>query len=164
VKEVIDALGIELSRVDITTSCRMFHPFKTMPSRLLAYFLEMEVLVKSHATATEPQVAFRSNSEIAIHVPDLARAEAFYAGVLGFRLVTKTDDQLEFDTGKLRLYVNRDPTSLISYIPSLDVPDYASAKRFLEAAGCKHVSAGVHSETVYFQDPFGLVFDIVERR
>jgi catechol 2,3-dioxygenase-like lactoylglutathione lyase family enzyme len=107
-------------------------------------------------------VAFRSNCEIAIHVPDLARAEVFYAGVLAFRLVAKSADQLEFDTGALRLYVNRDPQALRPYIPSLDVPDYAPARRYLEAAGCQVVSVGPHSGAVYFQDPFGLVFDVIE--
>jgi catechol 2,3-dioxygenase-like lactoylglutathione lyase family enzyme len=119
--------------------------------------------VATTATESEFRVAFQSNCEIAIHVPDLARAEAFYAGVLGFRLVAKSADQLEFDTGALRLYVNRDPQTVIPYIPSLDVPDYAAARRHLEAAGCKLVSAGTHSGAVYFQDPFGLVFDIIER-
>jgi catechol 2,3-dioxygenase-like lactoylglutathione lyase family enzyme len=109
------------------------------------------------------RVAFRSNCEVAIHVPDLARAEAFYRGVLGFRLVSQSDDQLEFDTGALRLFVNRDPEALRSYIPSLDVPDYAAARRHLEEAGCKTVSAGPHSGMVYFQDPFGLVFDVIQR-
>jgi catechol 2,3-dioxygenase-like lactoylglutathione lyase family enzyme len=111
----------------------------------------------------KPRVAFRSNCEIAIHVPDLTQAEAFYRGVLGFRLIAKSADQLEFDTGALRLYVNRDPDTLRPYIPSLDVPDYAAARRHLEAAGCKVVPAGVHSGAVYFQDPFGFVFDIIGR-
>lgn len=106
---------------------------------------------------------FRSNCEIAIHVPDLVRAEAFYGGVLGFQLVSRSPEQLEFDTGALRLYVNRDAGTLRSYIPSLDVPDYVVARRHLEAAGCKTVSAGSHSEAVYFQDPFGFLFDIIER-
>lgn len=114
-------------------------------------------------TGSESRVAFRSNCEIAIHVPDLGQAESFYAGVLGFPLVAKSADQLEFDTGALRLYVNRDPEVVRPYIPSLDVPDYAAARRYLEAAGCKVVSAGAHSAAVYFQDPFGLVFDIIER-
>jgi catechol 2,3-dioxygenase-like lactoylglutathione lyase family enzyme len=96
-------------------------------------------------------------------VPDLAWAEAFYAGVLGFRLLARSADQLEFDTGALRLYVNRDLEALRPYIPSLDVPDYAAARRHLEEAGCQLVSAGSHSGAVYFQDPFGLVFDIIER-
>jgi catechol 2,3-dioxygenase-like lactoylglutathione lyase family enzyme len=120
--------------------------------------------VNTAVSGSEPRVVFRSNCEIAIHVSDLARAEAFYAGVLGFRLLAKSADQLEFDTGALRLYVNRDLEALRPYIPSLDVADYAAARRHLEAAGCQLVSAGGHSGAVYFQDPFGLVFDIIERR
>ena len=117
----------------------------------------------SGAPASKSRVVFRSNCEVAIHVPDLARADAFYGGVLGFRLVAKSADQLEFDTGELRLFVNKDTEALRSYIPSLDVPDYAVARAHLVSAGCKTVPAGSHSGAVYFQDPFGLVFDIIER-
>src|SRR5713101_4984003 len=95
-------------------------------------------------TGADSGAAFRSNCEVAIHVPDLARAEAFYAGVPGFRLVAKAEDQLEFDTGALRLYVNRDTKVLRPYIPSIDVVDYAAARRHLETAGCATVSAGSH--------------------
>jgi catechol 2,3-dioxygenase-like lactoylglutathione lyase family enzyme len=95
-------------------------------------------------------------------VRDLAQAEAFYGQLLGFRLVRRTLDQLEFDTGELRLYVNRDTSSLISYIPSFDVEDYREARRFLEAAGCKLRFAG-EQPVPYFEDPFGFVFDIIER-
>jgi catechol 2,3-dioxygenase-like lactoylglutathione lyase family enzyme len=107
-------------------------------------------------------VQLRSNREIAIHVPDLARAEAFYGKLLGFRLIRRSLDQLEFDTGELRLYVNRDTASLIPYIPSFDVDDYSEARRFLEAAGCKLRFAG-EQPVPYFEDPFGFVFDIIER-
>ena len=104
----------------------------------------------------------RSNREMAIHVADLARAEAFYGKLLGFRLVRRSLDQLEFDTGELRLYVNRDASNPISYIPSFDVEDYHEARGFLEAAGCKVRFAGEQS-VPYFEDPFGFVFDIIER-
>ncbi len=104
----------------------------------------------------------RSNREIAIHVADLARADAFYGKLLGFRLVRRTLDQLEFDTGELRLYVNRDATKPISYIPSFDVEDYREARRFLEDAGCTVRFAG-EQPVPYFEDPFGFVFDIIER-
>jgi len=113
-------------------------------------------------TQTETRVQLRSNREIAIHVRDLGQAEAFYGKVLGFRLVRRTLDQLEFDTGELRLYVNRDASSLISYIPSFDVDDYREARRFLEEAGCTMRFAGTQS-VPYFEDPFGFVFDIIER-
>jgi catechol 2,3-dioxygenase-like lactoylglutathione lyase family enzyme len=113
-------------------------------------------------TQIEPRVQLRSNKEIAIHVRDLDRAEEFYGKVLGFRLVRRALDQLEFDTGELRLYVNRDTSSLISYIPSFDVDDYREARQFLEAAGCKLKFAG-EQPVPYFEDPFGFVFDIIER-
>jgi catechol 2,3-dioxygenase-like lactoylglutathione lyase family enzyme len=107
---------------------------------------------------------FRSNSEVAVHVPALAPAEAFYVGVLGFRLVARTDDYLELDTGALRLWVNRDPAAgEPSFIPSLDVPDLGAARRRLEAAGCTIVREHPDSRGLYFRDPLGLVVDVVER-
>jgi catechol 2,3-dioxygenase-like lactoylglutathione lyase family enzyme len=115
-------------------------------------------------TGPSSGVAFRSNCEVAIQVPDLQRAETFYRDVLGFTLVNKRADQLEFDTGVLRLYVNRDAQQVFSFIPSLDVDDYKAARQHLEAAGCATVRVNADSESVYFKDPFGLVFDIIERR
>lgn len=107
---------------------------------------------------------FRSNREIAIHAPDLDRAEGFYVGILGFQLLSRSTDQLVIDTGELRLYVNRDAFTSISYIPSFDVPDHEAARQELLAAGCKTFKSGAHPDAVYFVDPFGFVFDIIERR
>lgn len=113
-------------------------------------------------TDTDAQpVVFRSNSEVAIHVPDLDEAEGFYVTALGFRLVTKTDEYLEIDTGSLRLYVNHDPETSRSFIPSFDVTDMARAREHLDSIGCRTVS--LPNGGVYFEDPFGFVFDIVER-
>lgn len=111
--------------------------------------------------AAAAQVAFRSNNEIAIHVPDLTKAEAFYTGVLGCRVLAKTEDHLELETGALRLYVTQDADSLRSYIPSFDVPDLDAAKAHLKTAGCSTIP--LPSGGVYFQDPFGFAFDLIER-
>jgi catechol 2,3-dioxygenase-like lactoylglutathione lyase family enzyme len=119
--------------------------------------------MSTEATGSSLDIAFRSNCEVAIHVPDLDRAETFYRDVLGFTLLNKSADQLEFDTGVLRLYVNRDEQAVFSYIPSLDVPDYKAARAHLEATGCATVKVNTESDLVYFRDPFGLVFDIIER-
>ena len=107
------------------------------------------------------RVAFKSNTEVAIHVPDLDVARAFYEGVLGFRMIARTADYLEMDSGALRLYVNRDENDLRSFIPSLDVPNLTAAKEHLANAGCETVE--LESGGMYFKDPFGLVFDIVQR-
>ncbi len=115
----------------------------------------------SQDEAGTPNVAFKSNTEVAIHVPDLDKARAFYEGVLGFRLIARTANYLELDSGALRLYVNRDERDVRSFIPSLDVPDLAAAKEHLAAAGCETVL--LDSGGMYFKDPFGLVFDIIQR-
>lgn len=109
-----------------------------------------------------PPPKFHSSCEIAIHVSDLGTAERFYGQVLGFKLISKKPDLLEFETGSLRLFVKLDTAELISYIPSLEVADYKTARKYLEDAGCRTKTVGEGAAT-YFQDPFGLVFDIVER-
>jgi catechol 2,3-dioxygenase-like lactoylglutathione lyase family enzyme len=115
------------------------------------------------APITDARAPCRSNRELAIHVPDLARAKDFYCDVLGFRLLSEDATMLEIDTGELLLYVLHNSNGLLTYIPSFDVPDYNAARRQLEAAGCTAVPAGSHSTDVYFQDPFGFTFDIIER-
>src|SRR5471032_1350320 len=97
----------------------------------------------------DPSVAFRSNREVAIHVPDLERAKEFYCGTLGFRLISEDGTMLEIDTGELRLFVLHNPNGVMTYIPSLDVADYQSARRRLEAAGCVTVTAGARATDVY---------------
>jgi catechol 2,3-dioxygenase-like lactoylglutathione lyase family enzyme len=106
-------------------------------------------------------VTFRSNNDVALHVPDLARAESFYVNVLGFRLISRSDTQLHVDMGSFHLWINRDNT-LRPFIPSFDVSDYKSAERQLLAAGCKYVKPAPDSPCGYFQDPFGFMFDVIE--
>lgn len=110
-----------------------------------------------------PRVTFRTDGNVAIHVPDLVRAEGFYVGVLGFRLVRRSPEQLELETGALRLYVNLDRTNTRPFIPALEVPDYEAAKDHLRGAGCKILQEWPGGKALYFEDPFGLVLDIVER-
>jgi len=118
----------------------------------------------SNQTETESRLVFRSSSEIAVHVANLEKAEHFYAEVLGFRLLARTTRQLEFDTGRLRLYVNLDSKPLNSFIPSFDVADREAAREYLEGAGCKPVHISTHPGLYYMRDPFGMLFDIVERK
>ena len=108
-------------------------------------------------------MAFRSNREIAIHVDDVERADAFYVGVLGCRLVSRSEHGLELDTGQLRLYVNSWGINPRTYIPSFDVPDLAAARQHLLAAGTRVVAADAEGGSEYFVDPFGFIFDLVER-
>ncbi len=102
---------------------------------------------------------FRSNNCIAIHLTSLAKAERFYSDVLGFKLKSKTGTCLEYDTGQFLLYLNRSrkaqpPT------PSFSVKSIAKAKRLLMGARCQIVVD--RGSSLYFRDPFGNVFDVIE--
>lgn len=105
---------------------------------------------------------FESGRDIAIHVPDLARARAFYGGVLGFRLVLEDADKLAFHTGAFTLWVNQDE-QVRSYIPSFDVPSYEQAREHLIANGCRILQESPAEKALYFVDPFGIVADIIEK-
>ena len=102
---------------------------------------------------------FRSNNCVSVHLPDLRKAEAFYSGVLGFRLLAKTAAQLEYDTGRFLLYINKDAKPRPP-IPSFTVINASAAKAHLEQNGCEIIEE--HGSSLYFKDPFGLVYDVIQ--
>jgi len=102
---------------------------------------------------------FRSNNCVAIHLRSLAKAERFFGDVLGFKLKSKSKGRLEFDTGVLRLYVNRS-SAIQPPTLSFSVKSAARAKRLLKGAGCKIVADW--GGAFYFRDPFGVVHDVIE--
>lgn len=102
---------------------------------------------------------FRSNNCVAVHLPDLRKAEAFYTGVMGFRLLSKTATQLEYDTGRFLLHVNKGPKSMPP-IPSFTVISTKAAREHLEQNGCEIIEE--HGSALYFRDPFGMVYDVIE--
>lgn len=105
-------------------------------------------------------VVFRTNLDVSIRVDDLENAESFYGDVLGFRLVSKSSEHLEFDSGALRICVfcNEVPSA---FIPSLDVNDMDAARQHLKSAGCTLIPRP--DGGFYVQDPFGYLLDLVER-
>ena len=102
---------------------------------------------------------FRSNNCVSVYLPDLRKAEAFYSGVLGFRLLAKTNSQLEYDTGRFILCVNKG-AKIRPPIPSFTVINSAAAKSHLEQNGCEIVEE--RDGSLYFKDPFGMVYDVIE--
>jgi catechol 2,3-dioxygenase-like lactoylglutathione lyase family enzyme len=102
---------------------------------------------------------FRSNNGVAIHLKDLKKAEAFYGGVLGFRLRSKTRRQLMFETGHFHLYLNQ-ARKVQPPVLSFSVKDLGAARDFLRQHGCKIVADW--GGAFYFQDPFGVTFDVIE--
>jgi catechol 2,3-dioxygenase-like lactoylglutathione lyase family enzyme len=102
---------------------------------------------------------FRSNNCMAVHLADLKKAEAFYSGVLGFRLLAKTATQLEYDTGRVLLYVKKSNLARPP-VPSFSVINARQAKAVLEQNGCEILEDGIRS--LSFKDPFGFVYELVE--
>lgn len=108
---------------------------------------------------------FRGNNELAVHVAIPAAAARFYTDVLGCTLVRSDEDCIELTSGGLRLFLLRDPSPTHDVVvPSFDVPDREAALAHLKASGCTFVPIGPHApEGVYVRDPFGVIFDVIER-
>jgi catechol 2,3-dioxygenase-like lactoylglutathione lyase family enzyme len=103
---------------------------------------------------------FESNNCIAIHLKSLAKAERFFSDILGFKLRSKTRTYLEYDTGHFMLYVNRSSKAQPP-TPSFRVKSLSRARKLLKGAGCEIVVD--RGDSLYFRDPFGNIFDVVER-
>ncbi len=102
---------------------------------------------------------FRSNNCVAIHLKDLKKAEAFYGGILGFKLKGKTRRQLVFETGHFRLYLNQ-ARKVQPPVLSFSVKDLKGARQFLKQNGCRIVADW--GGALYCRDPFGVIFDVIE--
>jgi catechol 2,3-dioxygenase-like lactoylglutathione lyase family enzyme len=102
---------------------------------------------------------FKSNNCVAIHLEDITAAENFYTNVMKFRLLTKSEDHLEYETGHFLLYVNRDLNTQPP-IPSFTVKDIEAARKFLLENGCTILREDENS--LYFRDPFGITYDVIE--
>jgi catechol-2,3-dioxygenase len=102
---------------------------------------------------------FRSNNCVSVHLPDLRKAEAFYSGVMGFRLLEKSTSKLEYDTGRFLLNISKSDDLGVP-IPSFTVIYTAAARAHLEENGCEIVKS--HESGLYFRDPFGVVYEVIE--
>jgi len=123
--------------------------------------------LRAHAEATEaadPHVVFVATRDVAIEVPDLGPAEEFYAGTLGFHVRARGEKHLEIDAGAFTLWVNCVSGPRRSFIPSLDVRDLKKARECVEEAGCRIVQESPDGRGFYFEDPFGFVIDVAEKR
>ena len=105
---------------------------------------------------------FNATSCIAIHLPDLDKAAAFYSGVLGFEIVGRSDSELELSAGPLMLYVNKDLSAKRGFIPSVETTNFDEARAQLLAAGCTVVHEYGPPRGMYFRDPFGQLMDVIE--
>jgi catechol 2,3-dioxygenase-like lactoylglutathione lyase family enzyme len=102
---------------------------------------------------------FKSNNCVAIHLEDITAAQNFYTNVMKFKLVSSSEEYLEYDTGHFLLYVNRDLDTRPP-IPSFSVADIDAARQSLVENGC--VILREDENSLYFRDPFGITYDVIQ--
>lgn len=112
---------------------------------------------------TKSKPTFKTDGNFAIHVTDLQKAVDFYSNVMGFKLISKSENQVAYDTGVVCLYINKDE-KIMPFIPALEVQDYKEAKAHLLQNGCKVIKEFEEDHALYFTDPFGLTIDIIEKK
>ena len=110
-----------------------------------------------------------------IVAPDLARAEGFYGGVLGFVLKSRSDRRLVFAQDGADLVIFKGDanaaaarhgqtasTNFVFAVPALD-----AAMAALKAKGVEFLhavpAAGEFGRYAAFRDPFGNVLELLER-
>jgi predicted enzyme related to lactoylglutathione lyase len=104
----------------------------------------------------------RASRDVIIRSDTFEAAIRFYETVLGLPIVRRDASMVGFDAGAFRLYVERGP----SHGPVFDflVPEMHAAKQSLVAGGCTVVEEDASVPRCYLRDPFGLVFNIDERK
>lgn len=101
---------------------------------------------------------FTANRDVAISVETLEKSRKFYEETLGLKLVEKDAERAVYDAGHLTLYiVEGEPHPPVF---SFTVESLHAAKRRLLEGGCEIVVECENS--LYFRNPSGVVFDVIE--
>jgi len=106
--------------------------------------------------------SFRSSRDVIIQTNDFAKAVQFYETALGLTVTHRSPSLVGLETGAFCLYV--ESGSLPGPIFDFLVPDLEAAKSRLLAAGCTVVEENPSVPRCYIRDPYGLVFNIEEKR
>ncbi|HTC52823.1 MAG TPA: VOC family protein [Steroidobacteraceae bacterium] len=103
-------------------------------------------------------ITSQSSRDIIIRTDRWPEAIAFYEGVLGFRVIYRSQSLVGFETGAFCLYVEKGPP----HGPVLDflTPDVTALRDTLLAAGCRLVEENPTVPRCYLQDPFGITFNL----
>jgi predicted enzyme related to lactoylglutathione lyase len=105
---------------------------------------------------------FRASRDVIIRTEAFDDAIRFYESVFGLEIVHREAALVGFDAGAFRLYVEKGPAhgAVFDFL----VPRKQAAKHALIAAGCTLVEEDPNQPRCYLRDPYGLLFNIDERK
>jgi len=101
---------------------------------------------------------FTGNRDIAVTVDSLEKSRVFYEDVLGLKPKKVEEKLVVYDTGVITLYVQEQGGH--PPVPSFSVENLPEARAHLESKGC--VVTKEWKKSLYFRDPDGNVWDIIE--
>ena len=106
---------------------------------------------------------FSMSSNIAVRTKQTAEAVAFYENVIGFKNRSNDPALAELDARPLTIFVD-DDDEFPGPILELFVDDLEEAREVLVANGCKILRWRGKGQDCYIQDPFGVIFNIWEKK
>ena len=92
---------------------------------------------------------------------DVDKARQFYGEVLGFELIDEGEGRLTYGTGAFTLYINEDER-VRSFILALEVESIDDARAHVQEHGGRVIWESPRHRSLYFEDPFGIVIDLIE--
>ncbi len=103
-----------------------------------------------------------ASRDVLLQSPAIETAAAFYETVLGLKIFLRDDNLIGLEAGAFRLFLDRGS----AYGPVFEffVTDIAEAKQRLIDANCVIETDDPSVPRCYVRDPYGLVFNIAERR
>ncbi|MFH1853140.1 MAG: VOC family protein [Candidatus Neomarinimicrobiota bacterium] len=105
---------------------------------------------------------FRFSRCLAVQVPDLAAALAYYHNQLGLEIIDQNDDGVELGRGPGRLFLEEG--GLSGPVAEFLTDDLAAAREYLKSAGCEEIVWEGPGGRCYLKDPFGVIFNVFEEQ
>ncbi len=103
--------------------------------------------------------AFRSTRDVILRTEAMGEAARFYETLLGLKASLRQDGLVGFETGSFQFFVEQGAPA---HGPVFEfcVPNVATEKTRLVAAGCTVVEEDPQIPRCYLRDPYGLVFNL----
>jgi catechol 2,3-dioxygenase-like lactoylglutathione lyase family enzyme len=102
----------------------------------------------------------KSSRDVLIQTKKMDAAEKFYENVMGFKVFTRNDHIIGFETGSFRLFLDKGEP----YGPVFEflTPHFEETKHKLMEAGCRVEEEDPKIPRCYMRDPFGIIFNLAE--